>query len=82
MWCGAERYGAVWDEHKERTGESGMDKASCGITDKDRSLVARVKNDCGSARHTTTTVKCKRQIKKKKKARMKHEVENLEKQHH
>ena len=56
-------------------------RASCGETDKDRSLVARVKNDCGNARHTTTIVKCKRQDQEKK-ARMEHEVVNLEKQHH
>ena len=32
------------------------------------SLVARVENDCGKARHTMTTVKCKRQVKKGKRA--------------
>ena len=61
MWCGAERYGAVWDEHKKRTGESGMDKGFVWRNGQRQKPRGACENDCGSALHTTTTVKCKRQ---------------------
>ena len=63
MWCGAELYGM---NTKREPVKVEWTRASCGETDKGRSLVARVKKDCGSARHTTTTVKCKRQNQEKK----------------
>ena len=66
MWCGENGMVRCGMNTKREPGKVEWTRASCGIMDKDRSLVARVKNDCGSARHTTTTVKCKRQIKKRK----------------